>query len=61
MTLFIVPTGTFNIGFGFKSDKTCKIRDAHKTVPMGPNMVLLIVMTSKDWANHRQSKFKNLV
>ena len=33
MTLFIVPTVTFDIAFGFKSGKTCKKIDAHKTVP----------------------------
>ena len=42
MTLFIVPTVTFDIVFGFKSGKTCKKIDAHKTVPMSHNMVLLI-------------------
>ena len=30
MTLFIVPTITFDIVFGFKSGKTCKIIDAQK-------------------------------
>jgi hypothetical protein len=42
MTLFIVPTVTFNIFFGFKVAKKGKIIDAHKTVPMSLNAVLLI-------------------
>ena len=42
MTLFIVPTVTFDIVFGFKSGKTCKKIDAHKTVPMSHNMVFLL-------------------
>ena len=41
MTLFIVPTITFDIVFGFKSDKTYKIIDAHKTVIVG-NLVSIV-------------------